>query len=237
MLARCARSIETGYTTFTTRLCWGENLGFCPRTRLSLIWLARRGFGLRILPSYMKCLVEGIIETENDTCTRNTPSQKAQPSISQAYLNKCSLHKISELGVNVAAVQPFSGLKTLKRYIMLGRKRLPTVLRETTVEESSDHRTSHQILALESLSWLLELDIALRSNPIGAARVGIKELYTHRISRPLLTYETLSYDNNRAPDFWDLFVDIDEFNQNLFLRLQRVVCWRLQIPFQLFGCK
>ena len=231
MLPRCARAIETGFTTFTTRLCWGESLGYCLRGRLSLICLARRGFGLRILPSYMKCL-QGNLETKNCTGAGTILNQRP---ISQLYLNRGSMHERSELGVNVAAVQPYSGLKTLKRYIMLGRRRLPTVLRETTVEGSSDYENALGILALQSFSWLIEFDKAWRSNPSAVKIADFMELYTHRSSRPLLMCEPSA--DGFGPDPWDLLAEIDHFNQRLFEDLQIAICRRLQIPLQRFGCK
>ena len=176
MLPRCARAIETGFTTFTTGLCWGENLAYCPSRVLSLICLARRGFGLRILPSYMRCLVEGNPETKN------------------------------------------------------GRRRLPTVLRETTVRESFDHQKSCQILALESFSWLIELDETWDSHLWPLANY---ELYGDRISEPVLNY----HYSDQVPDYEQIVADIDDFNQSLFVDLQITICRRLQISLQRFGCK
>ena len=58
MLPRCARALETGYSTFTTDLIHGDaELGRLP-TLMSfrMFKLANRGFGLRILPSYILSL-------------------------------------------------------------------------------------------------------------------------------------------------------------------------------------
>lgn len=239
MLPRCARAIETGYTTFTTRLCWGENLAHCPARIPSLMLLARRGFGLRILPSYMRCLIEGILETNNDTCAGTASIQKPQPSISQPCLNHGLLHKSSELGVNVAMLQYESGSKTLKRYALLGRRRLPTVMRDVQGEGTWFNRI-FQSLALESFSWFIELNEACDSQLPTLANC---ELYGDRISEPVLNYQYSAYISNQIwhsdeiRDYERFVADIDEFNQSLFEDLQIAICRRLQIPLQRFGCK
>ena len=58
MLPRCARALETGYSTFTTDLIHGDaELGRLPSLMsLRMLKLATRGFGLRILPSYLYTL-------------------------------------------------------------------------------------------------------------------------------------------------------------------------------------
>ena len=233
MLPRCARAIETGYTTFSTRLCWGENLTHCQTRVPSLINLARRGFGLRILPSYMRCLVEGIPETENDTSTETAPTEKTRPSISQPCLKNSSLHKMSELGVNPAMLQRESGSKTLKRYALLGRRRLPTVMRSILGLGTYVNEATCQILALQSFSWLLELDEAWDSC---LSTTELCDLYRHRISEPILSYQYLAYPHDQVRDYEEIVADIDDLNQNLFEDLQFEICQRLQIPLQRFGC-
>ena len=226
MLPRCARAIETGFTTFTTRLCWGENLAYCPSRVLSLMYLARRGFGLRILPSYMRCLVEGNPETKNDTSI-----QKPQPCISQPCLDHGSLHKRSELGVNVATLQHDpSGSRTLKRYALLGRRTLPTVLRHIRGIGTCFNERWCQSLALESFSWLTKLDATWDFHLSQLANYG---LYGDRISEPILNYQC-SYQGR---DYEKIVDDIDHCNQSLFGDLQITICQRLQIPLQRFGCK
>ncbi|KAH0547746.1 hypothetical protein FGG08_000003 [Glutinoglossum americanum] len=57
MLPRCARALETGYSTFTMDLIWGHHLGDRRSTQDARVFkYANRGFGLRILPSYVKSL-------------------------------------------------------------------------------------------------------------------------------------------------------------------------------------
>ena len=57
MLPRCARALETGYSVFTMDLIWGHRLGNRRETQLYRVWkYADRGFGLRILPSYVRSL-------------------------------------------------------------------------------------------------------------------------------------------------------------------------------------
>ncbi|KAL9600375.1 MAG: hypothetical protein Q9219_003225 [cf. Caloplaca sp. 3 TL-2023] len=57
MLPRCARAIETGYSVFTMDLIWGHRLGNRRETQeVRIFKYADRGFGLRILPSYVQSL-------------------------------------------------------------------------------------------------------------------------------------------------------------------------------------
>lgn len=57
LLPRCARALETGYTVFTTDLVEGHHLGDRCETQLPRIYkYADRGFGIRILPQYLRHL-------------------------------------------------------------------------------------------------------------------------------------------------------------------------------------
>ena len=57
MLPRCARALETGYSVFTMDLIWGHRLGNRRETQTCrVLKYADRGFGLRILPSYVRSL-------------------------------------------------------------------------------------------------------------------------------------------------------------------------------------
>ena len=233
MLPRCARAIETGYTIFTTRLCWGENLVHCQTRVPALMCLAHRGFGLRILPSYMRCLVEGILETKHDTCARTVTIQKRESSSSQSHMKYGSLHKRSELGVNVAMLKHPSDSKTLKKYAVLGRRRLPTVLRDYQDIGLLVDEAPYQTFALESFSWLIDFAVDWESYFSTEASC---ELYGDRISDPVLNYQYSANLHDRFREYKNLAVNIDEYNEILFGDLQIMICHRLQIPFQMFGC-
>ncbi|KAI4186425.1 MAG: hypothetical protein L6R41_003503 [Letrouitia leprolyta] len=57
MLPRCARAIEAGYSVFTMDLIWGHHLGNRRESQeIRIFKYADRGFGLRILPSYVRSL-------------------------------------------------------------------------------------------------------------------------------------------------------------------------------------
>lgn len=57
MLPRCARSIETGYCVFTMDLIWGHHLSSRQETQETRVFkYADRGFGMRLLPSYVQSL-------------------------------------------------------------------------------------------------------------------------------------------------------------------------------------
>ena len=71
MLPRCARALETGYSTFTMDLIWGHYLGNRRATRENRLFkYADRGFGLRILPCYVQSL-------ENNTAWAATSAFRA----------------------------------------------------------------------------------------------------------------------------------------------------------------
>ena len=83
MLPRCARAIETGYNIFTMDLIWGHHLGHRRETRIRrIIKYADRGFGLRILPSYVRSLEEFnlaseyhiALDTLAEHCMREAPT-------------------------------------------------------------------------------------------------------------------------------------------------------------------
>ena len=63
MLPRCARAIETGYSVFTMDLVWGHHLSERRASQeVRIFKYADRGFGLRILPSYVQSLEMGDLE-------------------------------------------------------------------------------------------------------------------------------------------------------------------------------
>ncbi|KAL8668536.1 MAG: hypothetical protein Q9168_006840 [Polycauliona sp. 1 TL-2023] len=63
MLPRAARALETGYSTFTMDLIWGHHLGHRRESQeVRVFKYANRGFGLRILPSYIQSLESGSSE-------------------------------------------------------------------------------------------------------------------------------------------------------------------------------
>ena len=101
MLPRCARAVETGYSVFTMDLIWGHHLGDRRATQEARVFkYANRGFGLRILPTYIRALEDDrlrgpqdvSVETEDRAVKDRKPYGSNEP-----------------------------GLKTLKRIAYLGR--------------------------------------------------------------------------------------------------------------------
>ena len=122
MLPRCARAIETGYSTFTMDLIWGHHLGDRRATQEVRVWkYADRGFGIRILPSYAKSL-------EDDTLIKRTLGSKADAEFGPMFADDSA----NSPWVSIAETQfdtllevrkpggPEPGLKTLKRIAYLG---------------------------------------------------------------------------------------------------------------------
>ena len=130
MLPRCARALETGYSTFTMDLIWGHYLGDRQATRETRVFsYADRGFGLRILPSYVKSL-------EDDGLSRIVLKElKTNPSLDESEDNDLPVEekrpqtpnlKLSHRDYNnleayrkPRGLEP--GLKTLKRIAYLGK--------------------------------------------------------------------------------------------------------------------
>ncbi|KAL8894888.1 MAG: hypothetical protein Q9207_008376 [Kuettlingeria erythrocarpa] len=108
MLPRCARAIETGYSTFTMDLIWGHHLGSRRATQeIRAFKYADRGFGLRILPSYVRSL-------ETDKFGDTASLYQAQPLVLGDGV-QC------ERNGPTRVFQGETGLKSLKRMSYLAR--------------------------------------------------------------------------------------------------------------------
>ncbi|KAL8932077.1 MAG: hypothetical protein Q9216_006972 [Gyalolechia sp. 2 TL-2023] len=102
MLPRCARAIETGYSVFTMDLIWGHHLGNRRETQESrVLKYADRGFGLRILPSYVKSL------------EKQSPEAKLSSDDQTSAAAGCEAEK--ERTDPTRGLDGEAGLKTLRR--------------------------------------------------------------------------------------------------------------------------
>ena len=113
MMPRCARALETGYSVFTMSLVWGHYLSNRRETHEKRVFkYANRGFGLRILPSYIKTLEHNRLES-------NTPG------LQTADYDQRDLETIDETlrrnygGETVVQYEP--GLKLLRRVAHLAK--------------------------------------------------------------------------------------------------------------------
>lgn len=109
MLPRCARAIETGYSVFTMDLVWGHHLGDRRATQESrVLKYAKRGFGIRFLPSYAKSL-----EFDVSQVKKTSKLYSGEDESPESYLLRFQRDR-----------HPFGrqepGLKTLKRIAYLG---------------------------------------------------------------------------------------------------------------------
>ncbi|KAI4158474.1 MAG: hypothetical protein LQ342_007394 [Letrouitia transgressa] len=115
MLPRCARAIETGYSVFTMDLIRRHHPSNRQQTYgLRISQHADRGFGLRILPSYIKALELNRLES-------------TVPNLPIADCDKADLDKIhialQQRGSNPTACQPNEpGLKSLRRIAHLAKE-------------------------------------------------------------------------------------------------------------------
>lgn len=112
MLPRCARAIETGYSVFTMDLIWGHHLNDRRATQQSRVFkYADRGFGLRIVPSYVKSLEEDDLERQ----TLKDGHKAVDDERANDVWSKWAQRDRKPDGPK----EP--GLKTLKRIAYLGR--------------------------------------------------------------------------------------------------------------------
>lgn len=128
MLPRCARALETGYSTFTMDLIWGHHLGDRRATQeIRVFKYADRGFGMRILPSYVRSLEEseyrqtklaGLpLDEQNDAYADDAVDGKSQETVRPLIAHGSYIRSFRERKPNGA--EP--GLKTLKRIAYMGQ--------------------------------------------------------------------------------------------------------------------
>ncbi|KAI9842648.1 MAG: hypothetical protein M1837_007015 [Sclerophora amabilis] len=111
MLPRCARALETGYSTFTCDLIWGHHLGDRRATQDERVFkYADRGFGIRILPSYIRSLEIPIDEGPEQIA----PCHDPELVFPESEYGKYTLFPRKPSGAE-------RGLKTLKRICLLAR--------------------------------------------------------------------------------------------------------------------
>ena len=116
MLPRCARAIETGYSVFTMDLVWGHYLSERRASQTARIFkYADRGFGLRILPSYVQSLETGDLEAAVFKNFRSPASAKNHSDDADPKAWTWSQLDRKPFGSS----EP--GLKTLKRIAYLGQ--------------------------------------------------------------------------------------------------------------------
>lgn len=128
MLPRCARAIETGYSTFTMDLIWGHHLGDRRATQeIRVFKYADRGFGLRILPSYVRSLEQSesrqtslagmTTAQQNEAYPGTTDDEKSQETMRPLVAHRSWVKGYRDRKPD--GVEP--GLKTLKRIAYMGQ--------------------------------------------------------------------------------------------------------------------
>ena len=100
MLPRCARALETGYNVFTMDLIWGHRLGSRRETQSYRVFkYAGRGFGLRILPSYLRSVeskgLSDAVMSDEEKCPTNGDS--ACTGLTRIYKDEPGLKTIRRI--------------------------------------------------------------------------------------------------------------------------------------------
>ena len=127
MLPRCARAIETGYNVFTMDFVWGHYLKGRNASREARIFkYAERGFGLRILPSYVKSLEEGhaiipVSKLGKVTTTNETPKEDGSKEVRPLPYLGAPCRRFESREAYRMPAGPEAGNKTLKRVVYLGQ--------------------------------------------------------------------------------------------------------------------
>ncbi|KAL8777369.1 MAG: hypothetical protein Q9194_002596 [Teloschistes cf. exilis] len=156
MLPRCARALESGYSVFTMDLIWGHHLGNRRETQeIRLFKYADRGFGMRILPSYVKSLEE---EYEPDGALSHEASSDAEARSTPEGKSKFTKKRTEWTRI----VKGEHGLKTVKRIAYLGQQFVqqfyfgdfnPFV--KTLREEAAEHCDGDVMARLTGTMWCL----------------------------------------------------------------------------------
>lgn len=180
MLPRCARAIETGYSTFTMDLVWGHYLGERRASQdVRIFKYANRGFGIRFLPSYARSLEENDDDPTEDELETTALKLDPAPDESEKPASSLNGYGWRERERKPCGDEP--GLKTLKRIAYLGRDFVhryyfgvsplavsPKQLRrqreagggtiagdpEVTDEEDKSWRDAYEEAERDSLDWL-----------------------------------------------------------------------------------
>ncbi|KAL8692872.1 MAG: hypothetical protein Q9224_003872 [Gallowayella concinna] len=217
MLPRCARAIETGYCVFTMDLIWGHHLSRRRETQeIRVFKYADRGFGMRLLPSYVRslelCTPEDVDKETEEYRGGPTRVYKGEPGLKTlkrlAHIAQDFLHRhISQH--DQPLLISLAGLDGFRMH-----------------DDLPDHRSGlgvFELLMRHVEAWRLDV-------------VGLAEL--DRRSFPSLTYEeTYVYDGLPAYT-WASYsrAGLDQFesgaeehDNRLFRILKRIIAEKLNI--------
>ena len=222
MLPRFARALETGYTIFTSRMCWGTDLGECRLKAKDLINLANLGFGVRILASYARCLTERFIE---DDCGEHANVVVTSP--------RSRLEKLDEIAE--------SARLNVEVWYLMNDPNEPgaQIVRPHILDRDVPLRNGPRqalALALNNLSRFIEISESWRLSTTGV-RYEFDFPAQTQTSVPVIGNELHSYVWDDEWDLDDFAQDIDRHNQDLFGYLQNAICEKLEIPIQRSGCE
>ncbi|KAL8904658.1 MAG: hypothetical protein Q9171_006968 [Xanthocarpia ochracea] len=214
MLPRCARAIETGYSTFTMDLIWGHHLGNRRESQeVRVFKYADRGFGMRILPSYVQSL-------EQNSSEDTEPKTGDDRGGSTRFFNG----------------EP--GLKTLRRISYMARDfvqrryaRIPTPwISLAALDGHTMHDGLPDRMGLAVFEVVMRHCEAWRMDATGNARLD-------RTSFTSISYDETSqydglpkYDWGPCPaNFSQFEKDLEDHNSQLFGILRKAIAEKLNI--------
>ncbi|KAL8867203.1 MAG: hypothetical protein Q9174_005813, partial [Haloplaca sp. 1 TL-2023] len=169
MLPRCARALETGYSIFTMDLIWGHHLGNRRETQeVRVFKYADRGFGLRILPSYVRSLEKrGDLGSNFAADARTYPAddEDDEDAASHAHVSQSTDEsKVKASPPRIMEGEP--GLKTLKRIAYKAKRFVekfffePNELVKTIRQHREEHEAGMVHLGDMPLDGMVEGDLA-----------------------------------------------------------------------------
>ncbi|KAI9782981.1 MAG: hypothetical protein M1816_001641 [Peltula sp. TS41687] len=243
MLPRAARCLETGYTTFTMDLVWGHHLHdrwATQQTRLRVLKYADRGFGLRILPSYVRALEIHQKAKEPGLKTLKRVAYMACDFVHRKTFGVTDVPIVADGIFDDAVVREYVDARKRKRVRMDGKRAL-----------------GHQVQAPSIDIRRLDSRYMSRNLPERYIRVGDFELWMRYheawrldavgeaiLDRPYAssgTYERATYDDLLTYK-WEEYFDTNRFshdievhNMSLFEGLKHDICGILGIPHQRTG--
>ncbi|MCJ1402518.1 hypothetical protein MMC11_005738 [Xylographa trunciseda] len=241
MLPRCARAIETGYNVFTMDMIWGHCLKSRSSSREARIFkYAERGFGLRILPIYVRSLEHGhatipVSKIDKATKTDNSSQDDGSEEARTLPYLPAPCRRFDSRDTYRMPDGPEAGIKTLKRVVYLEGAE-PRQLDRSVCELDGLNNSG----SLDYLQGLAMLEVFVRHVEGWRLTVQKDALFDFSVyESPMI--DRRNYDGSSSYA-WDssfgpksIGRSLNEQSQEHFNRLKNAICAKLQIPYQDFG--
>ncbi|KAL8733561.1 MAG: hypothetical protein Q9166_001969 [cf. Caloplaca sp. 2 TL-2023] len=244
MLPRCARAIETGYNVFTMDLIWGHHLGNRRESQeVRVFKYADRGFGMRILPSYVQSLEDNRLD-ESQLLANDIENSRSGPTrIFKGEPGLKTLRRVAFMGQEFVQRRYFGKSKITAHYCNMMAQRST----QYPPSETHGHRVLISLAALDGYEMhdglpdnrkslgvfelLMRHCEAWRMDAIGIAHLD-------RNSFPSISYDennqydglpTYEWSAHSAASFEQFQTETEEHNNRLFWILRKAIAEKLNI--------